>query len=156
MKRLISIPLAGALFAAAGLAQPSNMWREQWFKAKYGRYSPTEEARQRADRANAGAAFREDITTPNAVRYETAKPANSWQEQWFKAKFGRSSPTEEARQRADQANVGAAHREDTRLQPTPSTDSTAPVNSWREQWFKAKFGRYSPTEEARRTAEGLR
>ena len=49
MKRLISLSLAGALLAAVGLAQRSNTWREQWFKAKFGRYSPREEARRRAE-----------------------------------------------------------------------------------------------------------
>lgn len=154
MKRLISIFLAGALFAGAGLAQPRDPWREQLFKAKYGRYSPMEEARQRADQAKV-AALSEDAAPPNPVRSESAALATSWQEQWFKAKFGRYSPMEEARQSADRRNTGAIFRGHTRLQPTARANSPAPLNSWREQWFKAKFGRYSPMEEARRRAEGL-
>ena len=52
MKRLVAISLAGAMFAAAGLAQSSNAWLEQWFKTKTGHYSPMEEARLRAEQAN--------------------------------------------------------------------------------------------------------
>ena len=53
MKRFITISLVSAMFAAATPAQSSNAWMEQWNKAKTGRYSPMEEARQRAARANA-------------------------------------------------------------------------------------------------------
>jgi len=52
VKRLVAISLAGAMFAAAGLAQSSNPWVEQWLKTKIGRYSPAEEARLRAAKAN--------------------------------------------------------------------------------------------------------
>jgi len=87
------------MFAAAGLAQPTNSWQEQWFKAKYGRYSPMEEARQKAEQANT--AFHEETTPRAERRREPATPSNSWREQWFKAKYGRYSPMEEARQKAE-------------------------------------------------------
>lgn len=150
MKRIISIPLVTALLAGAGLAQPSNPWFEQWFKAKYGRYSPMEEARQRTERANV--ALRAETAPQAASRTEATPLTNSWREQWFKAKFGRYSPMEEARQRVEQAN--AAFRGD--ITPIARAESTTPVNSSREQWFKAKFGRYSPMEEARQKAERQR
>ena len=152
MKRLIAMSFVGAIFAAAGLAQPNSAWREQWFKAKYGRYTPMEEARQNAERVNA--AFRAETTPQTAPRVETATQANSWREQWFKTKFGRYTPMEEARQRAEQAS--AAFRAETTPRAAPRTQTVTPSNSWREQWFKTKFGRYSPMEEARRKAEGLR
>lgn len=147
MKRLISISLIGAMFAAASLAQPSDTWLEQWFKAKYGRNSPMEEAHQRAERANA-------VIPETAMRTEATPLTSSWREQWFKAKFGRYSPAEEARQAAEQAN--AAFCGDSIPKPPAQAESTMPVNSWREQWFKAKFGRYSPMEEARQRAERQR
>ena len=136
-----SILFTGALVMGANslMASPaSKAWLEQWYRAKYGRSSPTEEARQRAERANT--AFREEAAT------EVAHPANPWLEQWYRAKFGRSSPMEEARQKAERANT--AFREETTRQVAP------PANEWLEQWYKAKFGRSSPMEEARRRAEG--
>src|SRR6266700_3843208 len=88
-----SLLLSGALLmGASGLMAQTNSWREPWFKAKFGRYSPMEEARQRTEAANT--AYREEPTT------EAGSPANTWYEQWFKAKFGRYSPMEEARQKA--------------------------------------------------------
>ena|ERR1041385_3764163 len=81
------------LIGASGLMAQSDSWREQWFKTKFGHYSPMEEARQRAEAANT--VYREQPTT------EALSPANTWREQWFKAKFGHYSPTEEARERAE-------------------------------------------------------
>jgi len=52
VRRLVAVTLAGAMFAAAGLAQSRNPWLEQWFKTKFGHYSPMEEARLRAEQAN--------------------------------------------------------------------------------------------------------
>src|SRR6266853_1437363 len=85
--------------AASGLiaASRSDSWLDQWYKAKYGRSSPTEEARQRAEQANT--AFREETTR------DVATPANRWIDQWYRAKYGRSSPMEEARQRTERANT---------------------------------------------------
>ena len=70
--------------------------------------------------------------------------ANSWSEQWYRAKFGRPSPTEEARIETEQAST--AYRE-----VTP-TQAVVPANAWFEGWYRAKFGRPSPTEEARLNA----
>ena len=113
---------ANGLFAA----KASNDWFEQWHRAKYGRSSPAEEARQKAERPNT--AFREE---PAA-----AQPANTWFESWYKAKFGRPSPREEARLKAEGATT--AFREE----PT----STQPANTWLQDWYKAKYGRPYPLE----------
>jgi len=100
------------MFAAAGLAQSRNPWLEQWFKTKTGHYSPTEEARLRAelrtDQANA--ALREKSTRQAAPRNESTASANPRLEQWFKTKFGHYSPMEEARLRAEQANKSKLER----------------------------------------------
>jgi len=113
VRRLVAISLAGAMFAAAGLAQSRNPWLEQWFKTKTGHYSPMEEARlraeqQRTDQANA--ALREKSTRQAAPRSESTASANPRLEQWFKTKFGHYSPTEEARLRAEQANKSKLER----------------------------------------------
>ncbi|MEO8594954.1 MAG: hypothetical protein ABI759_16660 [Candidatus Solibacter sp.] len=118
MKRVIIMAFVGATFVAAGMAQSSN---EERFKAKFGRYSAAEEARQSAGQEN------------TAYRAETlpVTAAAPWNEQWFKAKYGRYTPTEEARQNREQEN--SAFRAET-LPVTPST-------TWSEQWMKLKLGR---------------
>jgi hypothetical protein len=71
-------------------------------------------------------AYRED--TPTGV----AKTPLTWADQWFRAKFGHSSPQEAARQNAELENT--AFREETTAGATPSAN-------WTEQYFKAKWGR---------------
>ena len=119
---------ANGLFAAPA----NNDWFEQWYRAKYGRSSPTEEARQRAEASNT--AFREE-----AAPAET-RLANTWFEDWYKAKYGHPSPREEARLRAERANT--AFREE----PT----ATQPANMWIQDWYRAKYGRPYPLESGRK------
>ncbi len=121
MKALIAVSVVGALFAATALAQPAGTWRDQWFKAKYGR------------------TFTEQTVTPAVRTAEPESPADSHREQWLKAKYGRYSGQEEARQAAEQ---GSAFRADT------AARAESPIYSHREQWLKAKYGRYSPQVEA--------
>ena len=131
-----SMMFTGVLAMAAGsmaVAQTNSNSFEQWYRAKYGRSTPTEEARVAANEANT--AYRAE--TPGQV----AGPANTWYEGWYRAKFGRPSPTEEARIQAEQSNT--AYREETPGQVT------APGNNWYEGWYRAKFGRPSPLEEKR-------
>jgi hypothetical protein len=108
--------MAGAMFAAAGLAQSKNPWLEQWFKTKTGHYSPMEEARLRAEQQRAeqtNAAFREKSNPHGAPRNELATRTNPQLEQWFKTKTGHYSPMEEARLRAEQANRSRQKRANT-------------------------------------------
>jgi hypothetical protein len=66
---------------------------------------------------------------------------------WFKTKTGHYSPIEEARLRAEQQKAGqgnAALPEKTTLQGAPRNEFTMHINPRLEQWFKTKFGRYSP------------
>jgi len=126
-----------AMVATTSMVAQSNSWSEQWYRAKFGRPSPTEEARIQAAQENT--AYRE--VTPA----QTAVPSNAWFEGWYRAKFGRPSPTEEARIQTEQANT--AYRE-----VTP-TQAVTPTNAWFEGWYRAKFGRPSPTEEARLSAD---
>lgn len=135
-----SIVITGILAIGANTllaAQTSNPWFEGWYRAKFGRPSPTEETRLQAEKANT--AYRVEAPRPGPV------PANPWFEGWYRAKFGRPSPTEEARLQAEQANT--AYREAT------STQAVAPANTWFEGWYRAKYGRPSPPEEARLKAQ---
>lgn len=122
MKRIAHATLASLLAAGFGLAQPAATWTDQWFRAKYGRPSPTEEARLKAEAAN----------TAYRAAPAVAGPEQTWTEQWFRAKQGRYSPREEARRAADLSNT--AYRADTRPQkPDP--------DRWRRELMKAKYGR---------------
>ena len=133
MKNLFMICMTGALLASSVWAQGSDS--EQYFRAKYGRNSPAEEARQKAAQANS--AWRQEALP------EVAAPNDSWTEQLFRAKYGRNSPKEEARQDAAQANT--AWREE-------ATTKVIPNVSWPEQFYRAKYGRSLPSgaEEPRR------
>jgi hypothetical protein len=71
--------------------------------------------------------------------------SNSWSEQWYRAKFGRPSPTEESRIEVEQAST--AYRE-----VTP-TQAIVPANAWFEGWYRAKYGRPSPSEDTRAKAQ---
>lgn len=139
--RSILFSAALALGAGALSAAPANSDQfEQWHRTKFGRPSPTEEARQKAERANS--AFREEVTpAPTAQEW-----SNYLFDQRFRAKYGRPSPTEEQRLKAERENT--AFREEI----TPVAKPTA--DAFREEWFKTKFGRHSPLYES--TAKGNR
>ena len=89
--RSIMLTAALAIGANGLMAAPaSNTWFEQWYKAKYGRSSPLEEARQRAERA----------ALPAQPAAKEVRPSNDWFEQRYHAKYGVASPRELARQKA--------------------------------------------------------
>jgi hypothetical protein len=133
IRRMMFTGLLAMAASSMAVAQTSSNSFEQWYRAKYGRPSPTEESRVPAKEANT--AYRAE--TPGQV----AKPANTWYEGWYRAKFGHPSPAEEARIQTEQANT--AYREETPVQ------FTTPANTWYEGWYRAKYGRPSPSEEMR-------
>ena len=149
MKRLIQISFAALMVATAGFAQSTNTWLDQWYKAKFGRYSPATEARLNAEQGNT--AFRQAATSNDVPKLGVQRQA-SWVEQWHKAKYGRYSAAYEAAQKAERTET--AFREQFPAQSERKAAATAPASSWREQWYKAKYGRYSPMEEARQRAQG--
>ena len=143
-----NILFLGALAMGANsllIAQTTNPWFEGWYRAKFGRPSPTEQARIDAAKA----------TEPtNAVQADVKAgmipaPVNTWFEQWYRDKYGRPSPTEEARIEAQRASV--APRAEV---PAKSAKAAAPANTWFENWYRDKYGRPSPQEEARANAQG--
>jgi hypothetical protein len=95
MKNLAkSILITGILAIAANIpmvAQTSSSQFDQWYRAKYGRPAPSEQARPKTPQTNAIAA------QPSA-----ATSAKAGFEQWYLAKYGRPSPTQEARLQAPQ------------------------------------------------------
>jgi hypothetical protein len=98
MKPFVKNILITGILAIVGstsiVAQTSNGWFEQWYRAKYGRPSPTEQARLTAGR-----------TATGTMQATVAVSTNGRFEQWYRAKYGRPSPTEEARIEALQVNM---------------------------------------------------
>jgi hypothetical protein len=136
MKRFIpNLLFIGALAVAANsvaTAQTTDSWQEQWYRAKFGRPSPTEQAR--IDAAKTA------TSQPTHAAVATKKlPANTFAEEFYQAKHGRPKPREEARIREANLVKGQAT---TRV-------ASAPVNTWFENWYRDKYGRPSPLAEAR-------
>ena len=125
LRRFANVSLTAAFFAGVVLARPDNTWSEQWFKAKFGHSSPTEQARITAEAENS--AYR-------AAPAEQAAPAvTPWAEAWHQAKYGRFSPAEQNRRSAESANT--AYRQD----PTAVSDDDR--TDWTRDFVKAKYGR---------------
>jgi hypothetical protein len=98
--------------AAPMVAQTSSSQFDQWYRAKYGRPAPSEQASLKTPQTNAAAA------QPVA-----AVTAAAGFEQWYLAKYGRPSPTQEARLQAPQ--VDAVAPEATQPQVTMSANDLA-------------------------------
>ena len=95
MKSFLSSILTTGLLALvaspAMVAQTGNTGFEQWYRAKYGRPSPTEQTRM-------------DVAAQQTV-VPVAATTNAGFEQWYRAKYGRPSPAEEARLETLQVNA---------------------------------------------------
>lgn len=129
MKMLVRSALfAGMLLSGASglMASQTSNWFNEWYRAKYGRSSPMEKARQKTEQANT--AYREEAAP------SVARPADIWFESLWKTKYGRNSPIEDARFRAERENV--AYREEAAPKAAP--------NTWFEDLWRAKYGRSSP------------
>ena len=121
-----------AIFASSSMiAQTGNGGFEQWYRAKYGRPSPTEQARLNTPPVN--------VASPS-VRTPVTVSANAGFEQWYRAKYGRPSPTEEARLEAPQVNSASPE--------ATSPTVAASADGGFEQRYQAKYGHPSLSEEA--------
>ena len=80
-----SILIAGilAVTASTSLIAQSNTGFEQWYRAKYGRPSPTEQTTLKTPQASTSA----ETTQPTVAVTEF--------EHWYRAKYGRPAPTEQ-------------------------------------------------------------
>jgi hypothetical protein len=90
MKTFVKCVVAAVVLTlgATGLIAADNTYQEDWYKAKHGRISPSEEARQRAE-ANRSAS-RQETTKP-----DSGPAPNDWINDHYRAKYGRSAPYEE-------------------------------------------------------------
>lgn len=123
MKMLVrSILIASTLLVGTSglMAQSGPTYFDQWYKAKYGRNTPAEEAHLKAEQDNA--AYRAEKAVP--------KQSLSYTDQFFKAKLGVYTPATEARLRAERENSGS------RAEPRPQTKP----ESYIDQWLRVKQG----------------
>lgn len=122
MKAIRVILIASTLLVGTNglMAQSGPTYFDQWYKAKYGRNTPAEEARLKAGQDSA--AYREEKAVP--------APPLSYTDQFFKAKLGVYTPATEARLRAERES--SAFREEPRLQVKPE--------SYIDQWLRVKQG----------------
>lgn len=131
MKPSIKTIVFAALFTigANGIltAQTSSAWAGQYYRAKFGRPSTTEEARIKT--AETTAAVTNSVTV-----YRPAADENAWMEQWFLDKYGRHTPKVEARLREIALTNSSA----------ASGQTSVPVDTRFDNWYRAKYGRPSP------------
>ena len=126
MKTYSKIVIAGALLASMSFAQQGDPFREERFKAKFGRYSQAEEARRKsvsekaiseekcADREccrHQHAAQHPQASSVPAKKEVTLSENQAFQDAWSKAKFGRfirrvEGPSGEKLAQASPANSG--------------------------------------------------
>lgn len=97
MNLLMTVVLAGGLFASAGLAQTRNQDAEERYRIKYGRNTPAEEARRQRVELSKGSASEgcgEGSVTASAKK---SKGARTDAAQRFQAKLGRPPAAEAAK-----------------------------------------------------------
>jgi hypothetical protein len=118
-----------ALSANTALVAQSSSWAEQWYRAKYGRPLPTEQARIDAAREPSV-----QVIPAQAVTH--ARRVNGWLEQLHREKYGRATPREDARMR--EANLGK--------DAVMTSKNVAPPDLSFEDRYQAKTGRRLPVE----------
>ena len=126
MKTYSKIAIAGVLLASMAFAQPGDPFREERFKAKFGRHSQAEEARRKSISEKGVSA--EKCTNQECCRQQHAAPSvrtsavsprkevasnefQAFRDAWSRAKFGRvigrvESPSGEKLAQASPANPG--------------------------------------------------
>lgn len=149
---------AGVVIATTALAAQGDPMAEERYRMKYGRYTPAEEARQKAAKARAadvteyvGQSCCRHMKHENSAEKVTPNSASS--EAHFKMKYGRATPGAEARAKAAEEQVATHIRKCAELDRCPlvavknATSSTNVAVSNSEAWFRAKYGRSAPSEE---------
>jgi hypothetical protein len=157
MKQYMAVLFAGAMLASAGFAATSDPFAAERFRLKTGRDFAAEAARGPAlvqdGEAGAMACAKKGCCTgtPSAAHRELRSAESARAEQVFKAKWGRNTPAEEARQEAAKGSeMRGIQANDTKL-PAEKGPSIA------ETWMLAKLGRSAPADAAgalRRLAAG--
>ena len=151
---------AGVMIATTALVAQGDPMAEERYRMKYGRYTPAEEARQKAAKERAADAT--EYVGQSCCRHmkhensgEKVTPNSASTEAYFKMKYGRSVPGAEAREKAAAEQVATHIRKCVELNRCPlvavinATPSRNVAVSNSEAWFQAKFGRKAPSGERR-------
>ncbi len=139
MKTSMTVLMAGAIMASASFASANDGLAEERYKMKSGRYTPSEESRRMALKQKAESGAMECVgccrhgAAASSQRHESLSPARA--EQVFRAKWGRYTRQEEARQSAVQGH--AAHGEISKDGELASVVKP----SFSDAWSRAKWGR---------------
>ena len=141
--------LTGAMLSFTAFAWQGDPMAEERYKLKYGRYTPAEEARQKAlKEARGKAADESDVSAccrkMNAALKKSGR--ETFADERFRVKYGRSAPATEARAATD-AEVAAAHVSKCielgkcSMMRAEAAPKPALKESWTEAWLRAKYGR---------------
>jgi hypothetical protein len=149
---------AGVMISTTALATQGDPMAEERYRMKYGRYTPAEEARQKAAKersadatAYVGQSCCRHMKHETTVERVTLNSAST--EAYFKMKYGRSIPGAEAREKAAEEQVAMHIRKCAELDRCPlvavenATSSRNVAASNSDAWFRAKYGRSVPSVE---------
>jgi hypothetical protein len=157
MRRTIVL-FIGAILSLTAFGS-NDPFAEERYRMKYGRYTPAEEARQKApgeDQAKTGAA----VELATCCRYmdvslQNAGVSETFVESHFRIKYGRSTPAAEARRKAEAEERAAHVRRCEEIGKCASmqvagrsadTSAPRPGEYWMQAWFRTKYGRSLPVE----------
>ena len=155
------ILFAGAMFTSAAFAWPNDPFAEERYRMKYGRYSQAEEARQKAAK-EAQAKSTMNYVEQACCRLMQTSFANTTplaasgpsMEERFRMKYGRGTPSEEARQRATEVETAMHIAKCAELGRCPrmhvasaNMPAVAVNPSDIEARFRMKYGRSAPVEQ---------
>ena len=111
--KTVPVLFSGVVFAYAVVAASSDQFSEERYRMKYGRYTSAEETRRTVVETKRKAAEEyADQACYRHMPHETTLALNaSSNENWFRAKFGRSAPIYEGTKEAAEVQM-AAHMEE--------------------------------------------
>lgn len=98
MKTFLTVLFTGAMLSSAAFSSDGDPYREERFKAKFGRYTAIEEARRAAlvqqTRTSAKECAKHECCSHKGMTHQTPKAVSNgnvaFAEAWAQAKFGRS------------------------------------------------------------------
>lgn len=151
---------AGVMTASAAFAGMNDAMAEERYRAKYGRNTPAEEARKEKARSNITDTTKNPMqdccwAMHGAAASSTIMFNGSAHEARFRAKYGRSTPREEMRQKAETKRLALHIKKCAEMGQCPrvhgltalaSTGLATPAPNDAELRLRAKYGRSAPIE----------
>ena len=144
---------AGVMTASAAFAGINHEMAEERYRAKYGRNTPAEEARKRSNITDTTKNLMQDCCWAMHGAAASSSPVlsnGSAHEAHFRAKYGRSTPREEMRQKAETKEIALHMKKCAAVGQCPrvhgltaqtSTGLATPAPNDVELRLRAKYGR---------------